>query len=179
MTERIKTCKSCSTSKPASLFHGASLWCKVCFSEKRKLEYLALTPEQIESNNARARRYYAAHRKKIRARQQANAEQMSQYMKVWGPAYYQNNKAAFAAKSAARRAAKLKASPEWSIKFFVEEAYDLAAKRTQITGFEWHVDHIVPLQHPLVCGLHSHTNIQVIPAKSNLAKGNFFWPDMW
>lgn len=73
-----------------------------------------------------------------------------------------------------RRARKLEATPKWANRFFIAEAYRLAKLRTKMLGFQWHVDHIVPLRHPLVCGLHTHTNLQVIPGIDNYRKNNRF-----
>ena len=44
-----------------------------------------------------------------------------------------------------------------------------AVKREDETGYEWHVDHTVPITKG---GRHCLTNLQVVPAKWNLAKGN-------
>ena len=41
-----------------------------------------------------------------------------------------------------------------------------------------HVDHIVPLQSALVCGLHCEANLEIIPGAANEAKKNYWWPDM-
>jgi len=56
----------------------------------------------------------------------------------------------------------------------IEQAYDLAQLRTKVFGFKWHVDHVIPLKGKNVCGLHTPYNLQVIPAKENLRKRNFF-----
>ena len=40
------------------------------------------------------------------------------------------------------------------------------------------VDHIVPINHPLVCGLHTEDNLQIVTANYNHFKSNYFWPDM-
>lgn len=77
-----------------------------------------------------------------------------------------------------RRRATGKATPSWNNEFFMSEAYHLARLRTKVMGFKWHVDHIVPLQSKIVCGLHVHNNLQVVPAFANLSKGNRAWPDM-
>lgn len=70
------------------------------------------------------------------------------------------------------RDAALRSAPEWMIR----EAYALAALRTKLTGIKWHVDHIIPLRNSMVCGLHCEKNLQVIPARDNISKGNRFSP---
>lgn len=77
-----------------------------------------------------------------------------------------------------RRALKLNATPRWADEFLIEEAYALAALRTKMTGVEWHVDHLVPLQSPKVCGLHVHNNLCITLKEENQLKGNRYWPGM-
>lgn len=89
-----------------------------------------------------------------------------------------NNQDKVNAVLAKRRAAKKNAAPAWANKFFISEAYCLAKLRTEMTGYPWHVDHIVPLTHPLVCGLHVEHNLRVVPGVVNQSKNNRHWPDM-
>lgn len=80
--------------------------------------------------------------------------------------------------TAKRRATKLNATPKWANKFFIQEAYRMSRLRTKMLGIKHEVDHKVPLQHPLVCGLHVEQNLQVIPMVHNRSKGNRIWPNM-
>lgn len=46
--------------------------------------------------------------------------------------------------------------------------------KTSITEYE--IDHIDPLLSPLVCGLHVHNNLQILPKEENRLKSNKFKP---
>lgn len=89
--------------------------------------------------------------------------------------YAQNNKHKINASVAKRKAAKLQQTPVWLTEddlWMIDQAYELAVLRTNLFGFMWHVDHIVPLQGKTASGLHVPQNIRVIPWIENLKKGN-------
>lgn len=78
------------------------------------------------------------------------------------------------ARNAKRKASKRGATPSWANQFFIEEIYELAALRTRYLGVKHVVDHIVPLIHPLVSGLHVEANLRVVSNVENARKGNRF-----
>ena len=82
-----------------------------------------------------------------------------------------NNKSREYANQANYRATKFRAtvymSPEMKRK--VAEVYQIAQEASITTGYDWHVDHIVPLSNG---GLHTLNNLQVVPATWNLEKNN-------
>lgn len=82
---------------------------------------------------------------------------------------YENNKPAYMQWSAQRRAIKkgqsLKNKPMIKL---MREFY-----RNCPPGY--HVDHVAPLVHPLICGVHCIANLQYLPAADNLSKHNK-WP---
>jgi hypothetical protein len=71
------------------------------------------------------------------------------------------------ARAAKRRALQLQATPFWADFAEIETIYSQCPKG-------YHVDHIVPLQGKQVCGLHVSCNLQILPSKDNLSKGNKF-----
>ncbi len=130
---------------------GKHYWCIECFKLRNKNNYEKRKDEII---------------KKQAIRRVENKEYFKKYRKA--------NRHKANAIDAKRRASKLKATPAWANKFYIEEIYRLAKDRTKLHGFVWHVDHIVPLINKNVCGLHCEHNLQVIPAHENLKKGNRF-----
>ena len=81
--------------------------------------------------------------------------------------YMAGSKHIYRAAKARYRASKLQATPKWADLEAIKEIY-----KNCPVGY--HVDHIVPLQGKLVCGLHVHENLKPIPAEENLAKSNKF-----
>ena len=82
----------------------------------------------------------------------------------------------FAGYAASRRSRKLMATPVWADPAAMQEKYAEAARRTTEEGVIYEVDHIIPLSHPLVCGLHVEHNLQVLSIYENAAKNNRFVP---
>lgn len=103
------------------------------------------------------------------------AQRTAEYIKERYKQYYEANYPRMLAKRNKQHADKIKRTPAWLTKddyWMIEQAYELAALRSQMFGFPWHVDHIFPLRGKTVSGLHVPTNLQVIPAVENLRKGN-------
>jgi hypothetical protein len=97
-----------------------------------------------------------------------NLEKMRALRRVWAKA----NPVISLEATRAYQARKRNAMPEWANRFFIEEIYDLRARREKALGIPMDVDHIVPLNGDDVCGLYCEANLQIIPATQNRAKGN-------
>lgn len=70
----------------------------------------------------------------------------------------------------ARRYSERQAKVSWADKQTMKDFYQEAEY------FGYHIDHIVPLRHPLVCGLHVPDNLQALDPIVNIKKSNSFDP---
>ncbi|QJB21902.1 glycolate dehydrogenase [Xanthomonas phage FoX3] len=141
----------------------------------------------VECTRANAAAWYAAnadrHRANAAAWRAENPERQRANVAAWRAANPERKRANVAAWRAAnpekasahwsnRRARKAAAIPaDWSDfdQFVMEEAAAACKRREEMTGYAWHVDHMIPLAKG---GLHCATNIQVIPASMNMSKGD-------
>lgn len=73
--------------------------------------------------------------------------------------------------------ARILATPPWACFNAIRAVYREADRLTAATGIKHQVDHIVPLNHPRVCGLHVDWNLRAIPAGPNMSKGNDWCPE--
>jgi len=98
-----------------------------------------------------------------------NIEQHNATNRNWN----KNNKPIKASLECKRRAAQLQRTPKWDPDaHLIVAKYQLAAMLTQASGIPHHVDHIIPLQGKNVSGLHTFSNLRVIPGTENVKKSN-------
>ena len=154
-----KTCTKCKCSKVVQEFgnllrssDGLNHRCKVC---DRKA-----TKKWRDANKE-------AHTRMCTAWKQRNPD----YAKQHAAKYNILNRAKRTANERNRVAIKNFATPKWFDKEEVLHIYELARER------DLEVDHIVPLNSKIVCGLHVQDNLRCIPRELNRHKGNRYWPD--
>ena len=131
-------------------------------NEKNKEHIRAYRKAYAEANRKRLREKSVANREK-------NLERQRKYL-----AARPGHSAAYVAK---RHAAKMKRTPAWLSEFDllkIKCLYQVAAMRSRESGYDWQVDHIIPLQGVFVSGLHVPSNLRVITAIENTQKSNHY-----
>lgn len=138
----------------------------------RAKRYRDENPEKVRESR---KRYYDKHhdRNINRAREyrERNREKVLDAQRRYG----KMNRGKVYARNAERRAVASKRNVFKGCElteFVLSEAYSLSADRRVMHGFDWHVDHMIPLQGEGASGLHHWSNLQVIPASMNLSKSN-------
>lgn len=146
----------------------------------RNREAIRARQAAYESDNreaiaAQQKEYYAANRDACLARMAAYQAAHPGYRKAYNDAYYELEKARFVERARQRQQhIARRATPAWADPQAMNEIYADAARLTDETGIDHEVDHIVPLKHPLVCGLHVEANLQILTRAENRAKRNSF-----
>ncbi len=75
--------------------------------------------------------------------------------------------------TARRRPWVKRATPEWLTTEDHEKIKAVYREAAEREG-KWDVDHIIPLRGKNVCGLHTPSNLQIIPRSENRRKSNAF-----
>lgn len=164
--------KHYNTGKPCKRGHnsdrytvnGGCIGCHSIRDQKWRIEHLDIMREAMVKWRKTNKELETA-RRKNRSPAQLKAELKAK--RTWR----NKNRGLINSYAVKHRAQKLKATPAWADIKAVEQVYITCPKG-------YHVDHIVPLQGKIVCGLHTVENLQVIPASLNTSKGNRYWPDM-
>ena len=154
----MKQCTKCNETKPLTEFHtykrtkdGKQYRCKSCAKVARKAYYKANKTTALIRNKA----WSGVNKTSITASSEK---------------YRQANKGAYTAYTTAYRARKLQATPSWADMNVVKLIY-LEAQSKNL-----HVDHIIPLNSSIVCGLHCEDNLQLLTPFDNRVKSNKHTP---
>jgi hypothetical protein len=176
MMTNSKACNCCGQTKLFTDFYrdskakdGHTGRCKVCDAE-----YQRANPNRAITRKRSADKYREVRNQ--RAREKNRQRRMDKY------AVYLAEDNAYTKYRAARQLAKATATPTWvsqEDRRKVTDIYAAAAMLQELTCSPYDVDHIVPLQSDVVCGLHVWWNLQAIPQSLNAQKRNIFEPSLY
>lgn len=188
----IKTCSKCKETKNTTEFSkhksskdGLRSYCKLCNSvycksyRIKNMDKERIRDRNREENNRDRRKLartirYGKNKEYTAVQSKTWRTNNKEYIKAQSKTWRGNNRGKLNAAASKRRAKKLQATPKWLTKEHwkeIEGFYVLAAKLTKDSN-PHHVDHQVPLQGESVSGLHVPWNLQLLPAKENISKGN-------
>lgn len=120
-------------------------------------EWVAENPEKVR---AAKKKYYENNKEKVRTAARNNAKKHPEERRRRVAQY---------------RAQKANATPKWlnpDDLAALAECYRTASDFAYLFGENVHVDHILPIKSPSVCGLHVPWNLRVVPASVNWSKNN-------
>jgi hypothetical protein len=182
----MKLCCKCKLTKPTTDFYankrmkdGFNTFCILCHKADNVTR---------KNRNRKNKEFKAAELAWKKAYRERTKEQQAAYMIEWrnknsnhvtryGKKYRVQNKERYNYLCQLRKISLMQRTPKWLSEddfWVIEQAYKLSSLRTKMFGFQWHVDHIIPLRGKVVSGLHTPTNLQVIPWIYNQRKTNKF-----
>jgi hypothetical protein len=170
----MKICKSCLNNLNETNWYKSSqkkyyYLCISCHKNTSKKNY------KKESAIARASFWAKKNPHKVQENRKKYKDKNREILRAKGRQYIKENPHIVNANTAKRRALKRNATPTWLTKRHFMDfklIYKLAKLTEKATGIKYEVDHIVPLAGKDVCGLHVPWNLQHLPAKENIIKGN-------
>lgn len=115
------------------------------------------------------REYYRKNKGHIKTKAKQWQNENRERKNVICLAYYKRNREKVLTLQQSRHCRR----PKWLSNFHIQQIkdhYKMARDITELTGVQYHVDHIVPLNGEKVSGLHVPWNLQVIPAIENISK---------
>ena len=144
------------------------------FKAQQKIRSSAWARDNKAHKNNKAREWKRNNKEKVMAGNNAymSTEKAKALRSKAAAARYKLNPEKYKAKSSAYCSRVRKAKPKWENENKILKYYKMAKK----LGLE--VDHIVPINSKLVCGLHCLDNFQFLNRKDNASKGNRYWPNM-
>lgn len=182
-----KVCTKCLESKDVSFFNRNALG-KYKVASRCKLCEKTIRNKDKDRENARI--YYLANREKIKSNTKQWKLQNQHKLQTSKKLHYLNNSEKYKENArnwesnnkdkhkflayfycATRRSSQKTATPSWADIEKIKHIYFDAAQMRG-NGLDVEVDHIIPLIHNDVCGLHVHNNLRIISKLENRKKGN-------
>lgn len=167
----MKVCNDCGEEKELDQFaksptcaDGHRNYCKACHKQRKDAWRL----KNKDHHNLKSREWTAKNpekRKQICSTHYHKNKETYALYRLW---YNRMHKEKRNLHTALRRKRARQATPIWADLELIKDAYIEAAYH----GLE--VDHIIPLKHPKVCGLHVWDNLQLLTKTENCKKSNSF-----
>jgi len=192
----MKLCVKCKAQKPLSEFYkrtdspdGYRNDCKDCRKsaslknhydnqEQRKARFRAAHAKRVAENPNFYAERYAKNREQDLQNSRNTYVRYADKWKAKQRLWSKTNRGIANALGRKYKLKKAKATPLWLTPeqlYNMQCTYKVAAQLSETSSEKWHVDHIVPIRGKDVCGLHVPWNLQLLPAKMNMTKGNRVW----
>jgi len=118
--------------------------------------------------------YYLRNKEEVKKRSKEWAEKNPERYKETKKIWCEKNKDRCLEYVRRKQCLMRKHRPPWADKEMIKAIYSGARIATMLFERDFQVDHIVPLNHKYISGLHVPDNLQILTAEENLIKSNRF-----